>query len=110
MNPFPVTTVSGDPVLKELARLGVATPIPPKTVKQGRAEVELSEGERVQLAQQEGSMLYRRVAAALETGWGTLPDERKVVAIKKWRTQIDKGRAFRLFRIRSEVASTAAGR
>lgn len=109
-NPFPIASAKNDAVLDSLARLGVATPIPPKTVKQGRAEVELSESERIQLAQQEGQMLYNRVAAALESDWRNLPDERKAAAIKKWRAQIDKGRAFRLFKLRSEAASAAVGR
>ena len=109
-NPFPISTAKNDSVLSELARLGIATPIPPKEVKQGREKVELSESERIQIAQQEGAQLYRRVSAALETDWRNLPDERKVVAIKKWRTQIDKGRAFRLFRLRTEATSNAVGR
>jgi hypothetical protein len=81
-HPFPVTTAKNDPVLRELARLGVATPIPPKTVKQGRAEVELSESERIQVAQQEGELLYRRAPAAFSTDfWRTLPDNQHLTRV-----------------------------
>jgi hypothetical protein len=100
-NPFPVTTATNDPVLTELARLGVSTPIPPKTVHQGKTQIELSENERTQLASQEGQLLYRRVSDALKTDWAKLTDAQKDISIKKWRVQIDHGRANRLFKLRT---------
>jgi hypothetical protein len=109
-NPFPVTTETTDSVMKEFARLGIATPVPPKEVKTGhKLTVQLSEDERVALAQQEGQLLYNHVQHALNTDWRNLPDEKKTAAIKRWHTEIDKGRAFRLFKLR-QAANPAAAR
>jgi hypothetical protein len=40
-NPFVVATEKNDPTLSELARLGIATPVPPKNVKMGKKMMEL---------------------------------------------------------------------
>jgi hypothetical protein len=44
----------------------------------------------MQLAQYEGQQLYTRVQAT--QFWQRLPDDRKVDAIRKWRTQIPTGK------------------
>jgi hypothetical protein len=102
-NPFPVTTAKDDPVLAELARLGIGTPVAPKNVKFGRQTVELSEDQRTQLAQWEGEHLRSRVAAVVGTAfWQKLPDARKVAAIKQWREAIDQSRPLRVARMRGQ--------
>lgn len=108
-NPFPVTSAKNDAVLSELARLGVATAQPPKSVKLGRQTVELSESERGQLAQWEGEQLYKRLASVVPTDfWKRLPDERKLQAIKTWRAAIDRSRPYRLAQIRRGGQAFAA--
>jgi hypothetical protein len=44
--------------------------------------------------------LYKRLGTVMATDfWKRLPDERKIVAVKKWREQIDKSRPYRLARM-----------
>jgi hypothetical protein len=100
-NPFPVTAEKNDKVISELARLGIATPVAPKTVKVGRQTVELSEAQRTQLQQSEGEHLRSRMAAVVGTPfWSKLPDARKTVAIKQWREALDRSRPVRVARMR----------
>jgi hypothetical protein len=100
-NPFPVTAEKNDKVLSELARLGIATPVAPKNVKLGRNTVELSETQRTQLQEWEGEHLRSRMAAVVGTPfWSKLPDARKIVAIKEWRTALDRSRPVRVARMR----------
>lgn len=108
-NPFPVTSAKNDAVLNELARLGIATTIPPKNVKQGRQTVELSELERGELARYEGEQLYRRMSSVVNSEfWQRLPDDRKQKAVQKWRQMLDRSRPSRLARLRQDRQALAA--
>jgi ADP-Ribosyltransferase in polyvalent proteins len=103
-NPFPITTAKNDAVVGELARLGIATSLPPKEVKLGRTQVELSESEQLELARQEGQQLYDRLAGVLnEELWQSATDERKAAVIKRWRSDIARSRPFRLIGIRGPL-------
>jgi hypothetical protein len=93
-----------DPVLSELSRLGIATPIPPKSVNLGPQSVDLSESERVQLARTEGQQLYERVASVVNDQlWQEASNARKIAAIKKWRNEIARSRPSRLIQIRGPI-------
>lgn len=101
-NPFPVTTANSDAVLKELARLGISTPQMPKTVKQGKTQIALTDIEAQALARQEGQLLYNTVQRAMSNQlWTKSSDVQKVKVIQEWRAEIDRSRAARLSRLRA---------
>ncbi len=110
-NPFPVSVKGGDPVLTELARLGVSTQQPPSTIKAGKKEIPITPEEGAALAAQEGRLLYQRLQRVIQnSGWQKAPDDAKREAIKNWREELEKSRVGRLYRLRAQnEASVALG-
>lgn len=101
-NPFPVTTAKNDPVLSELARLGVATPQMPKTLKVGKKQIDLTANESQVLAQQERTLLVDTVRRAMSfKPWQNANDAERQKAVSTWRTGIDRSRAARLAKLRA---------
>ena len=87
-NPFPVTTGTNDPVLKELARLGVSTPQAPTSFKRGGKAIPLTENQRQKLNEQEGQDLYTRLSKIVSgKGWQSLTDDAKRKQVTKIRRQ-----------------------
>jgi hypothetical protein len=95
-NPFPVTTATQDPVLKELARLGVSTPQAPTSFKQRGQTIPLTENQRQKLNEQEGQELYTRLSKKLGKGWNSLTDDAKRKQITQIRRQVEESRAQRI--------------
>jgi hypothetical protein len=92
-NPFPVTTANNDPVLKELARLGVSTTGAPASIKRKGRVTPLTDTQRQKLSEQEGQELYARLSRIISgRGWGSLSDDRKREQITKFRRQIEESR------------------
>ena len=101
-NPFPVTTQSKDPVVKELARLGISTTPVPATVKLRGKQSPLTATEKSQLAETEGKLLHDRVQKWLTTkGWAALDDDGRRKKIAELRKDISASRAQRLTKIRN---------
>jgi hypothetical protein len=76
MNPFPVTNTNNDPVVKELARLGISTMQLPGTVKLRGKQSPLTAIEKQQLPEAEGKIFYDRVWKWLtRKGWAALDDD-----------------------------------
>jgi hypothetical protein len=102
-NPFPITRASNDPVLKELARLGVSTSQPPASVKRRGQVTLLSDSQRQKLAEQEGQELYNRLSKiVLGKGWQSLPDDARRKQITKFRRQIEESRQARITKLVKE--------
>jgi hypothetical protein len=75
MNPFPISTAKNDPVLSELARLGVSTSQAPPSIKRRGKETILTDSQRQKLTEQEGQQLYRRLRRiVLGKGWQSMSD------------------------------------
>jgi len=109
MNPFFRTKASDDPVVKQLARLGIPTPITPPYVKLRGQQSPLSETERQQIAQLEGQDFYGRVTKLIRSStWPGFSDEKKRERMSDLRRVVSDGRAQRLLKIR-EVANPIRG-
>jgi hypothetical protein len=92
-NPFPVSKANNDPVLKELARLGVSTSQAPASVKRRGQTVPLSDFQRQQLTEQEGQELYTRLSKIVSgKAWNSLNDDARRKQITKFRRQIEESR------------------
>jgi hypothetical protein len=99
-NPFPVSKTVNDPVLTELARLGVSTTQAPATVKRRGRLTQLTDTQRQQLSQQEGQELYKILSRIVpKKGWQSLNDDQKRGQITKFRRQIEESRPQRIARI-----------
>ena len=110
-NPFPFTTAKHDPVVDELARLGISTPQPPTQIKWKGKLTPLTDAERQQFAQAEGEELYKRVARVMQSGsWAKRTDDRKRKALVQLHDMIDQSRPARLTRMRKESQTELAGR
>jgi hypothetical protein len=102
-NPFPFTTAKNDPVVDELARLGISTPQPPSQIKWRGKPTQLTDAERQQIAQAEGQEMYRRVAKLIQSGvWQKRSDDQKRKALVELHRMIDDARASRLTKMRKQ--------
>jgi hypothetical protein len=107
-DPFPITTAKNDPVVNELARLGVSTPALPKAIKQGKKVVTLTDEESEKLAEWEGTQLYKRLSGAIKNqAWKNAPDQRKQAAIKEWNAEFRKALPYQLQKIRVNKSATS---
>jgi hypothetical protein len=100
MNPFPISTAKNDPVLSELARLGVSTSQAPPSIKRRGKETILTDSQRQKLTEQEGQQLYRRLRRiVLGKGWQSMSDQAKRAKITKMRKEIEESRPQRIARM-----------
>jgi hypothetical protein len=110
-NPFPFTTAKHDPVVDELARLGISTPQAPTQIKWKGKPTPLSDSERQQFAQAEGEELYKRVGRLVQShGWQKRTDDQKRKTLVEIHRVIDEARPARLTRIRRDSRAELAGR
>lgn len=102
-NPFPVSTANHDPVLSELARLGISTGQAPNSIKRHGKITELSDTERQKLTEQESQALYEKLGRIV-TGraWQNIPDDIKRKRISGWKKEIEETRPVRLTRLQSQ--------
>jgi hypothetical protein len=106
-NPFPVSKANNDPVLKELARLGVSTPQAPTSFKRGGKSIPLTENQRQKVNEQEGQELYKRLSKSVPSkGWDSLTDDAKRKQIIKIRRQVEESRPQRITRLLNESRET----
>lgn len=110
-SPFPASKVNNDPVVRELARLGVSTPQPPTTVKWRGRQTTLSDAERTQLAQQEGQELAARLVRMIPSAaWTRLSDDTKRKRVAQIRRVIEEARSQRIARLLKQTqASLSSG-
>ncbi|MGA8500904.1 MAG: hypothetical protein WB683_05105 [Candidatus Sulfotelmatobacter sp.] len=102
-NPFPWTVSKHDPVVNELARLGISTPQPPAQIKWRGKKTDLTDAERQQFAMGEGQELYKRVGRLLQSGaWQRRSDDQKRKALVELHRMIDESRPARLTRMRRQ--------
>jgi hypothetical protein len=100
-NPFPASSVNRDPVLNEMARLGISTATPPTSIKYRGKPTTLSASETQRLAEDEGRDMHTRLARLMSSsGWSGTPDAIKRTRITEMRREVDQNRAFRLARMR----------
>jgi hypothetical protein len=96
-NPFPITTAKHDPVLDELARLGVSAIQPPATFKRRGRTVQLTDAQRQRLSEQEGQQLYRILSPIITgKGWKGLNDDQRLKQIARFRRTIEGQRPARI--------------
>jgi hypothetical protein len=99
-NPFPISKAKNDPVLKELARLGVSTSQAPPSVKRHGQTIPLTENQRQKLTEQEGQELHKVLSKIVsKKGWQSLRDDQRRNQITKFRRQIETGRPARIARM-----------
>jgi len=103
-NPFEWTTAKHDPVVDELARLGISTPQPPKQITwRGGQKAQLTDTEQQQFAQVEGQEFYRHVSQRIASrSWQRLSDDAKRKALVEIHRAIDEARPTRLNRMRRQ--------
>jgi hypothetical protein len=107
-NPFPFTTAKHDPVVDELARLGISTPQPPTQIKWRGKPMPLTDAERQQFAQAEGQAIYERMSRLIQSGsWQRRTDDQRRKALVDLHRIIDEFRPARLTRMRSGAAQPA---
>jgi len=78
MNPFPISTAKGDPVVSELAHLGYSTPQPEKTIAPGKGapKVNLDSDTSQRLLVAEAKELHDQLADIIKTPeWKQMPDK-----------------------------------
>ncbi len=115
-NPFPVSTEKANPVISELARLGITVEnLPNKPIKVKGVHGKMVELPNSTPTQQEATKLqtletqdaYRRYSLVVQhPQWQQVPDEEKVVILKKIHEAILKGRYQRLLQIRRQTQPT----
>jgi len=103
-NPFPFTTAANDPVVNELARLGISTPQAPTQIKWRGKPTQLTDAERQAIAEQEGQELYKRVSKLIQSGaWQRRSDDQKRKALVIFHRMLDDSRSARLTRMRKQI-------
>jgi hypothetical protein len=108
-NPFPFTTAANDPVVSELARLGISTPQAPTQINWRGKQTQLTDQERQEFAQTEGKELYKRVAKLIQTGaWSRRSDDQKRKALVELHRIIDDSRPARLTKMRRQTQTELA--
>lgn len=106
-NPFPFTTAKHDPVVDELARLGISTPQPPTQIKCKGKTTPLTDAERQAFAQAEGQELYKRVGRLMQSGsWQKRTDDQKRKALVELHRIISEARPARLTQLRRQAVAT----
>ena len=101
-NPFPISTVTNDPVTAELARLSIPTPQPIKQVSAQGHAFAVTPAESEAILQAEGRALYGTLATFVRNpNWATLNDETKIGVIKRVRADVAKDRIVRLEEMRA---------
>jgi hypothetical protein len=108
-NPFPASTAKNDPVVTELARLGVSTSEAPATIKRRGKSTPLTDSQRQQLSEQEGQQLHKildRIVGG--KGWQSLSDDMKRKNISRLRKKIEKARPARIARLFLQIGSAAS--
>lgn len=112
-NPFPVSTQKNNPVLSELARLGVSVENQPQktlTVREGNKVVPIPGGqptpaEAQKLQKLETQEFYRIASSVISNpSWKKIPDEEKKIVLSEIRKKVDAGRYGRLLLIRKGAA------
>src|SRR5487761_578011 len=112
-NPFPVTTQKNNPVLSELARLGIAVENPPTkaiTAREGNQVVPIPGGqptpaEALKLQKLETQEFYRIASSVIANpSWSKIPDNDKKVILSNIRKKVDAGRYGHLLEIRKGAA------
>lgn len=108
-NPFPISTQKNNPVLSELARLGIAVENPPaKPINyRGRPipDGQPTPAEALQLQKLETQEFYGIASRMIANpGWSKIPDSSKQKILKEIRTKINAGRYGRLLLIRKGAA------
>jgi hypothetical protein len=99
-NPFPVSKANNDPVLKELARLGISTSQAPASFKRRGQTIPLTENQRQKLSEQEGQDLHSRLSRIVSgKGRQSLSDDAKRKQITKLRRQVEESRPQRITRM-----------
>jgi hypothetical protein len=110
-NPFPFTTAKHDPVVDELARLGISTPQPPTQIRWKGKPTPLSDSERQAFATSEGQEFYKRVGRLVQSnGWQKRNDDQRRKVLVEVHRAIDEGRPARLTRIRKASGVDLAAR
>jgi len=110
-NPFPFSTATNDPVVSELARLGISTPTPPSQIKWRGKPTQLTDAERQAIAEQEGQELYRRVSKLIQSGaWQRRSDDQKRKALVEFHRMQDEARSARLTKLRKQQQPELAQR
>jgi len=100
-NPFPVSTAKNDPVIQELARLGVPTTQPPRSIRIRGNASPLTEAEQQAIAHDDNLRLYREVRAAMQSPlWIRTPDAAKQRVIEEMRSDIARSRQARVLALR----------
>lgn len=108
-NPFPISTAKNDPVIKELARLGISTPALPTAVKLKGKSTPLSQIEQQQLASQEGQALMKATAKMMQSNsWPRLTDDQKRERIAGLRRDMSETRPARLAKLRKQAQAELA--
>jgi len=105
MNPFPVTAQKNDPVLNEMARLGVSVENAPtkQLTYHGRPTPggQPTPAEALKLQQLETKEFYQIASKTIANpDWVRIPDNDKQTILKKIRSKVDAGRYGRLLLIR----------
>jgi hypothetical protein len=106
--PFEFTTAKHDPVVSELARLGISTPQPPAQIKWRGKPTPLTDDERQHFAMEEGQELYRRVGRVMQSGaWQRRSDDQKRKGLVELHRMIDEARPARLTRLRRQAQAVS---
>ncbi len=102
-NPFPVSQSNNDPVLNELAQLGISTPQAAATVKRRGRVTPLSDSQRQRLTQEENQAVYKVLSRIVPgKGWQSLSDDSKRKQIAKIRKEVDEQRPARIVRMQNQ--------
>lgn len=108
-NPFPFTTATNDPVVAELARLGISTPQAPTQIKYRGKPTPLTEAERQQFAEAEGAEIYKRVAKLMQSGaWQRRTDDQRRKALVELHRIMSEARPARLTKMRKQTQTELA--
>jgi hypothetical protein len=108
-NPFPTTTAKNDPVISEIARLGISTPTPPSKVKLAGKQIQLSEKERQKVAEAEGQDFFQRATKLIsQPSWQRKTDDAKRKMLTDTRKQVDEQRSVRVSRMRRDAKDELA--
>jgi hypothetical protein len=109
-NPFEASEQKTDPVVAELARLGISTPQPLKSVKVHGKPVQLTQDESTKLAAIEGQQFARQMTKITQQrAWQRRTDDQKREIITGVRKQISEQRVNRVRAMQDERLSSTEG-
>ena len=115
INPFPSTSERNDPVVSELARLGIGNEQAPKTVKRPGTPKHfvpspLTPEESATLQAEDAQKLYTWLQKRInEPGWAEKHDDRKRDLIGEEKARISSTRYGRVKQMRQAAKKQAAG-